>query len=410
VTPPPAPRRAPARSAPVAPAGKRIDLAGNQLGPAEIEAVTGVLRSGWLSAGPQTRAFEQEFAAALGVPDAVAVSSGTAALHLAVRSLRLVPGDQVILPSLSFVAAAAMVVLEGGTPVFADVCSEQDLTVDPERVRGLVTGRTRAIVAMHYGGYPADLVALRRIAGTHALQLIEDAAHAPVVRYAPATAAATGPAVLGALGDLGCFSFFATKNLTTGEGGMVVARDRTVLEWIRRARSHALTTSTWDRHQSGDTGYDVPEVGLNYRPTEITAAIGRVQLGRLPAEREHRRRLVTAYRELLAAVPGLVVPFAGHAGDCAHHLLAVLLPPGTDRAHLRAALTRAGIQTSVHYPPTHQLSLYRTRYPAAAGTLPVTERVAGRLLSLPLHTRMSVDDAALVARALAGQLGAPAGS
>ncbi|MFC9434476.1 aminotransferase class I/II-fold pyridoxal phosphate-dependent enzyme [Nocardia sp. NPDC057030] len=366
----------------------RVTLADNTIDHEEIEAVTEVLRSRWLSPGQQTRAFEQEFAEALGCADAVAVSSGTAALHLALRALGIGPGDEVILPSLSFVSAAAMVVLQGGTPVFADVRSDVDPTVDPVDVRGLITGRTRAIVAMHYGGYAADLPALVAIARTCGIALIEDAAHAPVVGAAGA--------MLGAVGDIGCFSFFATKNLTTGEGGMVVAKDSAVLDQVRAARAHCLTASTWDRLHSGAADYDVRAVGLNYRPTEISSAIGRVQLRKLAQDRRCRRELTAGYRARLAAVPGVVVPFADRTDDSALHLMPVLLPTGIDRDKVRTALRDSGIQTSVHYPPTHRFSFYRDNVDSARRPLPITDDIAGRLLSLPLHARMTDADVALV--------------
>ncbi|GAA1314952.1 DegT/DnrJ/EryC1/StrS family aminotransferase [Pseudonocardia xinjiangensis] len=366
----------------------RVNLADNTIDDDEIQAVSDVLRSGWLSPGPQTRAFESEFADALGCPAAVAVSSGTAALHLAVLALGIGPGDEVIVPSLSFVASAAMVALQGGTPVFADIRSETDPTIDPADVRSLITERTKAIVAMHYGGYPADLAALAALADEYGVALIEDAAHAPVVRAAGA--------VLGTIGDLGCFSFFATKNLTTGEGGMVVARDPALLDRIRSARSHCLSSSTWDRLRSGDADYDVSDIGLNYRPTEIASAIGRVQLGKLARDRERRGALTAAYRERLAAVPGVVAPFAHYDGDSARHLMAVLVPDGVDRTDVRSELRERGIQTSVHYRPTHHFTFYRERFGPVRHLLPVTEAVAPRLLSLPLHALMTDDDVALV--------------
>ncbi|GAA2868811.1 aminotransferase DegT [Actinoplanes cyaneus] len=369
----------------------RVTLADTTLDEREEAAAVEVLRSRWLSAGPRTRRFEMAFAERLSAADAVAVSSGTAALHLATRALGIGAGDEVVMPSLSFVAAAAVVALHGATPVFADVRSDQDLTVDPAGVAKLVTARTRAIVAMHYGGYPADLAALRALADRHGLLLIEDAAHAPVVHSADG--------VLGTVGDVGCFSFFATKNITTGEGGMVVARDPEVLARVRAMRSHCLTRSTWDRMRSDDTDYDVTGLGLNYRPTELSSAIGLVQLDKLTGERARRRELVGRYRELLTGVAGLGLPFAGRDGDSALHLCPVVLPPGADRARIRKALAAAGVQTSVHYPPTHQFSHYRSRYPATR-PLPVTEAVAGRLMSLPLHARMDEADAAYVARSL----------
>ncbi len=366
-----------------------------QLGEAEAEAVAAVLRSGWLSLGPVTRSFEEEFAAALGVEDAVAVSSGTAALHLAVLALGLGPGDEVIIPSLNFVAAAATVALAGATPVFAEVAGAHDLTVDPADVAGRITPRTRAIVAMHYGGYAADLDALTELAGRHQLALVEDAAHAPVTP--------TEQGMLGTRGDLGCFSFFATKNLATGEGGMVVARDRALRDRVRQLRSHAMTVSSWDRHLGRPSAYDVVGFGLNCRPTELASALGRVQLGRLPLARERRQLAVRRYRRQLGALDldGIVVPFADRRLEhSAHHLFPILLPAGIPRDDFQDRLRRAGIQSGVHYPPTHLFTAYR-RWSGGPGSLPVTEDLTARQVTLPLLADMRDDEVHLATAAVA---------
>lgn len=374
-----------------------VQLSDNTVGDEEIAAVAEVLAGRWLSVGPMTRRFEREFAGAVGVADAVAVSSGTAALHVALAASGVGPGDQVIMPSLSFVAGAAMTVLLGATPVFADVCSDHDLTVDADAVRSLVTSRTKAIIAMHYAGYAADIARLREIATDSRVTLIEDAAHAPVVR-APA-------GMLGTIGDIGCFSFYATKNVAMGEGGIVVAADAGRLAACRAMRSHCMTVSAWDRDRGLQSDYDVTGLGMNYRPTDITCAIGAVQLGRLVSDRERRRSLVIRYRELLTQVPSLILPFADRdlcAEDSALHLLVVLLPQRTNRGAVRDAMRQRGVATSVHYPPTHQFTFYRDRLPAP--TLPTTDRIAGRLLTLPLHARMTEDDAAYVVATLQSSL------
>lgn len=380
---------------------RQVTLADNTVGREEIDAVTAVLTGRWLSAGQVTRQFEEEFAAAAGVTDAVAVSSGTAALHLAVLALGLAPGDEVVVPSLSFVASAAVVALHGGVPVFADIRGEHDLSVDPDDVLRLVGDRTRAIVVMHYGGAPAAVREVVAFARSRGIAVVEDAAHAPLVHL--------DGRVLGTFGDVGCFSFFATKNVTSGEGGMVLAHDPAVLARVRAMRSHCVSRPTWERHRSGTSGYDVDGIGLNYRPSEVSSAIGRVQLGRLGEDRRLRRLLVARYRERLAGVPGVVVP-AAPAEDSAHHLATVLLPAGTARDELQERLHDNGVQTSVHYPPTHLLSCYRTslarRRAAVADRerLPVVEGLADRLLSLPLHARMTTDDVDHVVDSLAASL------
>lgn len=368
----------------------RVVLFDVDIGDEEIAAVVQVLHSGWLSMGAVTAAFEQAFADAHEVPSAVAVSSGTAALHLAALALGLGPGDEVIMPSLTFVASAATVLLTGARPVFADIKGPHDLTLDPEDVAQRITPRTRAIVAMHYGGYAADMAALAALARQHDLRLIEDAAHAPQVR--------TAQGMLGTLGDIGCFSFFSTKNMTTGEGGMVVARDPDMLSRMRAMRAHCMTASSWDKHHGRASGYDVDGVGLNYRPTDISSALGRVQLGKLRTDRERRTALVQQYRTLLADVPELELPFTDRDGDSAHHLFPVLLLDGLERSVLQEQLKAAGIQSSVHYPPIHLFSYYRRQCGGQPGSLPRTEDVAARLVSLPLHVRMTEQQVELVAR------------
>ncbi|MGI5531971.1 DegT/DnrJ/EryC1/StrS family aminotransferase [Streptomyces syringium] len=371
----------------------KVSLYRPEIGAAEREAVADVLRSGWLSTGPVTQDFEARYAAALGVDDAVAVANGTAALHLAVLALGLGPGDEVVLPSLNFVSAAAMVALSGATPVFAEVSGAHDLSLDPADVAARITSRTRAVVAMHYGGYAADLAALSELARAHGLVLIEDAAHAP--------ATTTAQGVLGTVGDIGCYSFFATKNLAVGEGGMVVARDPDIRARIRRLRSHALTVSAQDRHRGGPSTYDVDTLGLNYRPTEIACALGRVQLDALAAKGKRRQEAVRQYRERLADLPGITLPFADRpVEESAHHLFPVVLPEGLDRDVVQDRLKAAGIQSGVHYPPTHLFTAYRERYGLGPGSLPVTENVTGRQLSLPLYAGIGDQEVRLVVEAV----------
>ncbi|MBW1600723.1 DegT/DnrJ/EryC1/StrS aminotransferase family protein [Streptomyces sp. JJ66] len=380
----------------------KVNLYRPRLGPAEADAVAAVLRSGWLSNGPVTREFEEAFARAAGTGDAVAVSNGTAALHLAFLALGLGPGDEVVLPSLSFVSAAAVVTLCGATPVFADVTGPTDLCVDPVDVAARITPRTRAIVAMHYGGEAADLPALAALARTHGVALVEDAAHAPATRSAHGA--------LGTVGDIGCYSFFATKNLATGEGGMAVARDPELLGRIRRLRSHSLTVSAQDRHRGGPSLYDVDSFGLNYRPTELGSAIGLAQLADLPERQRRRQEIVARYRRGLAGTPGLGLPYHDRPVElAAHHLFAVLLPGGTARGLVQEALRAAGVQSGVHYPPTHLFTAYRSRFGCREGDLPVTEDVMERQLSLPLHVDMTDDDTDLVIHALRDAVSQTAG-
>jgi dTDP-4-amino-4,6-dideoxygalactose transaminase len=354
----------------------RIPLSEVDFGDEEVAAVTAVIRGGWVSMGAEVRAFEQEFAQSCGVSDAVAVANGTAALHLGLVGLGVKAGAEVIVPTLSFVASANAVVLAGGRPVFADSIGAQDYTVDPESIARAVTPRTAGVMAMHYGGHPCEMDALVNLCRASGLFLIEDAAHAPGASWQERT--------LGTIGNAGCFSFFGNKNLTTGEGGMVVARDPLTLASVRLMRSHGMTTMSWDRYGGHAHSYDVVSPGLNYRPTELTGALGRVQLRKLPGNNARRNRILKWYRERLAHVEGLTMPFAHKTG--AGHLCVMHLKDSSLQQSLRETLAADGIQTSLHYPPIHLFEHYRRGDP---GTFPVAEGLAAASVTLPLYPALS---------------------
>jgi len=355
------------------------------------DAVLEVVRSGWWSMGPRVEEFEQEFAGFCGAAHGIAVANGTAALHLALLAVGCGPGDEVVVPSLNFVAAANTIKHTGAEPTFCDIVGPADLNLDPADIEAAVTSQTKALVVLHYGGYPCDMAAVDQVAEHHGLAVVEDAAHAP--------GASLGGRMCGTLGQVGCFSFFANKNLPVGEGGLMVTDDDELAARLRLLRSHGMTTLTWDRHRGHASSYDVVLPGFNYRLDEVRAAVGLVQLRRLPEENAGRARIAARYREALGSNDGLTIPFDDAAGTRvpAHHLAVVVLPEGADRAGGRTALDEQGIQTSVHYPPIHTFSAYRadSRRP-----LPQTEAVAERLLTLPLHGRMTDDQADTVADAL----------
>jgi dTDP-4-amino-4,6-dideoxygalactose transaminase len=356
----------------------RIALADVVLGERERTAVDEVLRGRWLSMGPVTERFEDEFASYLGGGEAVAVANGTAALHLAAAALGIDRGDEVVVPTLTFVATAAAMLHTGATVRFADSTSLDDFAIDPHEIERLLTPRTKAVVVVHYGGFPVDIEAVEAIAARHGLAVIEDAAHA--------LGSSLGGEACGLLGDAGCFSFFPNKNMTTGEGGMVVFRDAEASERARRLRSHGMTTLTWDRHRGHAAGYDVVDLGFNYRLDELRAALGIVQISRLDELTAARTRLAERYRERLGS-SSFIVPTLGGRGTSAHHLLAAVAPDADERDRARARLADRRIQTSVHYPPVHTLSYYRD----GAESLPVAEEIGSRVLTLPLHPLL--DDA-----------------
>jgi dTDP-4-amino-4,6-dideoxygalactose transaminase len=360
-----------------------------------VEAAREAVASGWWSMGPRVAEFEQAYASSCGARHAFAVSSGTAALHLALLACECGPGDEVILPSLNFVAAANVVVHTGARPVFCDIGSAHDLNLDPKDVADAITDRTKALLVLHYGGHPCDMDSIGAIAKRHGLAVIEDAAHAPGATW-------NGKAC-GTLGDVGCFSFFSNKNLPIGEGGMVVTDDAERADRIRLFRSHGMTSLTWDRHRGHAHAYDVAVNGFNYRLDEVRAAIGLLQLERLPAANEARSRVVARYREKLEGVSGLTFPFADHHGVSAHHLAVVVLPEGSDRQTARDMMQSDGVQTSVHYPPIHHFSVFQDMTDRA---LAVTDCVASRILTLPLYAHLSDAQVDAVVRSLVQALDA----
>jgi len=365
----------------------KVPLADVTMGPEEIAAVTAVLQSGWLSMGPKTQEFEERFADFLGVKYAFAVANGTAALHLACEVVGMGPGDEVLCPALTFVASANAVLYTGARPVFVDVIGSHDLNLAVDDAAAKITARTRAIMVVHYGGYPANMDAIAPLARQHGLKIIEDCAHAPGAAYQ----SAQGPRLAGTMGDIGCFSFFSNKNMTTGEGGMVVTNDEELSGKIKTARSHGMTTLTWDRHRGHSFSYDVVARGYNYRLDEMRAALGLVQLNRLEAGNARRRDLTEACRAQLQDLDDLKVPFRDAPDGSAHHLFPILLKDCAKRADFMAALARQGIQTSIHYPPVHLFSYYRSLWEAGYNhQVPLTEEIASRLVTLPLYPTLTM--------------------
>jgi dTDP-4-amino-4,6-dideoxygalactose transaminase len=361
------------------------------IGAAEKFALDQVVDSNWITMGDRVRAFEQAFAAEHGVLDSAAVSSCTAGLHLALAALGVGPGDEVLVPSLSFVATANCVLYVGATPVFVDIGGLDEPLISVEDAALECTGRTKAAIVMHYAGHLADRDAWRDFTQTRGLLLIEDAAHA------------AGAMGAGRLGDAAVFSFYGNKNMTTGEGGMVLARDPEVLERVKRMRSHGMTSGTRERLDSRTPTYDVTMLGWNYRMDELRAAVGLVQLKSLRDWNERRRDLARAYRDALAErCPDVHVPFANALGPSAHHFLPAVLPESADRQYVMGRMHDLGVQTTVHYPPIHRLSFYQEQYPSIR--LPRTEAFARRELTLPLHPKLECGDVETVANVLAEAL------
>ena len=357
------------------------------LGQDEKTALIDVIDSGWITMGGQVRAFERAFAELHDVADAVAVSSCTSGLHLALDAVGIGPGDEVLVPALTFVATANAVLYTGATPVFVDIEALDTPIMSCADAALKCTPRTKAVVVMHYAGYVADRERWRAFADARGLYLIEDSAHA------------VGSARGRVFGDLAVFSFFGNKNMTTAEGGMVVALDREILARVRQARGHGMTTGTMERLAGGMITYDVTMLGFNYRMDDLRAAIGLVQLKHLQAWNDQRGHLTAVYKDLLATCcPEVLVPFPS-ARPSSHHIMPVVLPRTLDRQHVADALRASGVQSTNHYPPIHWFSWFRDRFPGVH--LPKTEEFAMRELTLPLHPKLTVDHVEHVVRSLA---------
>ncbi len=360
----------------------------------DIDAVMATYRSGWLSMGPETEALEQAFADYTGAAEALAVANGTAALHLICAAAGLGPGDEVVVPSMTFVATVNAVAYTGASPVFADIAGVEEPWLSAEACEAAIGERTAAILTMTYGGHDGETEALAAIARKRGLVLLEDAAHAAGSRL--------DGRHLGTFGAAGAFSLFSNKNLAVGEGGMVVSDDADMTARMRLLRSHGMTTLTWDRHRGHASSYDVVALGYNYRIDEPRAALARARLSRLDDENASRGRLDRRYRDLLADVDGMTPTAApGDRLQSSHHLFTVVLDEGLDRDAFRAEIGARGVQTSVHYPPVHRFAIYRDQAPE----LPLTDAYAARTVSLPMFAHMTDEQQDLVIAAVAEAAG-----
>jgi dTDP-4-amino-4,6-dideoxygalactose transaminase len=367
-----------------------VPLTDVQMSEDDLAAVADCLRSGWLTMGPRTQAFEAAVADWTGIEHAVAVSSGTAALHLACAALGLGPGDEVILPALTFVATANAARYVGATPVLADVISPTAPNLDPNDVERRITNKTKAVIAVHMWGYPAELSKLQDLCDTHGLHLIEDAAQALGARVDGTLAGASSP--------VGCLSFFSKKQLCLGEGGMVLTHDEELAKRVRMLRSHAMTSGTWDRHRGHEDSYDVVDIGFNFRLDEPRAALGLSRLKRVHAAIDHRRAIVRAYRERLAAVHGTTLVWDEAAVEAGSHFaFPILFESSEARATARQVIAGRGVQTT-RYPVLHELSEYAPF--AAIGDLPNAEEAAVRHVTLPLSSHTTVEQVDLVVDAV----------
>jgi len=367
-----------------------IPLTEPDLGEPEIEAVTNVLRRKWLSMGEVTFEFERRFAEKMGVKYAFAVTNCTAALHLAYVVAGIRSGDEVICPALSFVATANAALYAGGEVILAGVTSPSDLTVSADEIEALITPRTKVITVMHYGGFACDMDRIMSIASAHALTVIEDCAHAPFAQYVSRSGKRQ---FVGTIGHTGCFSFFANKNLTTGEGGMITTNDDEAARQLRLLRAHGMTQLTYDRHRGHASSYDVTMLGYNYRMDEIRSAIGLCQLDKLDEMHCRRRDVFRWYAQELEGCPSITLPFVDRDLEAATpHILEVLVDADGDR--VREDLRSEGIQTSRHYQFLSEFSAFRG---VRSGAMSISSK---HLITLPLGPLMTREQVRVVCHAL----------
>lgn len=360
----------------------------------EAAAAAQVIEEGWLTMGERVQRFEKSFGDLLsrGHSDRVqclAVTNCTAALQIALKVLEVGPGDEVLVPGFTFVADANVVRMVNAVPVFVDCESPDDLNISLADIERKMTPRTKAVIVVHFAGYPCKIDEIQNICRRRGVGLIEDVAHAPGASYKGRP--------LGAFGDVGCFSFFSNKNLSMGEGGLVSTTRQDLFEKMRSLRSHGMTTLTLDRHHGRAFTYDVVEPGANYRMDEMHAAIGLVQLAKLERANLARSMLTGQYRKCLARTD-VSVPFGDREGEVSsYHVMPVLLPEDCDREAVMEHMKQAGIQTSIHYPPFWSFAAYRDVSP---DSMPVIRSIEARELTLPLYPTMATEEVDLVADSL----------
>ncbi|MGC9326870.1 MAG: DegT/DnrJ/EryC1/StrS family aminotransferase [Candidatus Hinthialibacter sp.] len=357
----------------------------------DIQSAMAPIRDGWLTMGERTLEFEKTFADQVGSGYAFAVSSGTAAIHLALACAGVAPGDEVLVPSLTFVACANTILALGAKPVFVDCDGEQDWTFSPQDFLKKITEKSRAIMVVHYAGFPCRMEEIMLVAREHGLAVIEDCAHALF--------SSRRGRQCGTFGDAAAFSFFSNKNMTTGEGGMAVVHQESYADRLRKLRSHGMTALTLDRHQGRAISYDVVEPGYNYRIDEIRSALGLSQLKRLPENLQRRREIYQCYNRHLGNVEEIVIPFLDRNDDeVGYHIYPILLRDSAMRESLIHNMKNDGVQTSIHYPAIHRFSAYRDF--TAQADCPWTETISDGELTLPFYPQMTEDDVKQVCESL----------
>ena len=348
----------------------------------EKDAVIETLDSKWISTGPKCEEFENLFSNKLNINFSLTTSSCTASLHMSLIALGIKPNDEIIVPSLTFAATANVVKYMGAKPIFCDIISSSNLTVDPDDVKSKITKKTKAIIVMHYAGFPCEMDSIMSIAKKHNLYVVEDSAHAPLSEYRGKK--------LGTIGDIGNFSFFSNKNISIGEGGMVITKNEKLFGKLKLIRSHGMTTMSYERFKGHATKYDIKSLGYNYRMDDIRASIGIVQLKKLEKDLKKRDEIRKLYITKLKKNNKIIIPFIDHKGFVSNYIFPIVLNNSCqlDREHVRNKLNEMGIQTSNHYPSVHRFSIYEDDYL----NLPKTDYVSMNQITLPMHSNLSIEE------------------
>lgn len=348
----------------------------------EEMAVIETIRSKWISMGPKCLELESLFSEMLNVKHSVSLSNCTDALHLAFKVLGIEENDEVICPSLTFAATVNAIRYVGGKPVFCDIESLQSINISAKNIEKLITENTKAIIVVHLAGFPCKMDEIMSLAKKHNLKVVEDACHGPLSEYKGKQ--------LGTIGDVGCFSFFSNKNISTGEGGMIVTNDDKLVEKIKLLRSHGMTTMSYQRAKGHATSYDIVDLGYNSRMDDIRASIGIVQLKKLKKDLDLRIRVRERYLAKLSEIKGIIVPFSNNEEYVSNYIMPIILAESTaeKRDLIREKLHESGIQTSVHYPAIHRFSIYK-EYKA---TLPITEYVTDNEITLPMFGSLTNEE------------------
>lgn len=356
----------------------------------ERKAVNKTLYSKWISTGPKCEEFEKRFSEKLNISFSLTTSSCTASLHMALLALEIKKGDEILVPSLTFSATVNVIKYIGAKPIFCDIISDSNLTIDPNEIARKITKKSKAIIVMHYAGFSCEMDSILSIAKKHKLFIVEDAAHAPLSEY--------NGQKLGTIGDIGTFSFFSNKNIAIGEGGMVITKNEKLYEKLKLIRSHGMTSLSYQRYKGHATKYDIQSLGYNYRMDDIRASIGIIQLKKLEKDLIKRKKIRSLYIDKLKNQNAIIIPFKNDLSYVSNYIFPIIIKAekNLEREIIREKLHLRGIQTSIHYPSVHRFSIYKNNYVE----LPNTDYVSNNEITLPMYSSLKSKEVDYISNSL----------